>query len=68
MYTTSALGIANDANITEILREAGPQVCIYFVGISPQRITNLCCTQGLHIREIGKRSGTDPDKIGTYSS
>src|ERR1700722_12102188 len=27
MYTTSALGIANDANITEILREAGPQVC-----------------------------------------
>lgn len=43
-YLSASLQVAVEANIPEILREAGPQ--------------------GLHVKDIGYKSGVDPHKIG----
>jgi hypothetical protein len=57
-----SLGVVVEANIPEILREAGSQVRISVMKCSLYAY-NLPL-QGLHVRDIGKACGFDSHKMG----
>jgi hypothetical protein len=65
MYASAALGIMIELNITEILREAGPEVKSRGLLLKDKCLVLIYfCSQGLHAKEIGKRAQTDAGKIG----
>jgi hypothetical protein len=64
MFETAAIGSAAKFNVSEVLREAGPQVSIPAISLTASICSPLDKPQGLHIREIGEKTGTSPDRMG----
>jgi len=62
-YLSASLQVVASVNGPEILREAGPQVCVLI------QIFNFWMRlQGLHVKDIGDKCGSDPYEIGEWQT
>ena len=60
-HLSSCLRVASALNVVEILREAGPQVCVFHTDCA----TTSGFFQGLSANDIARQCNTDADKLGT---
>ncbi|KAG6811474.1 hypothetical protein H0H92_007246 [Tricholoma furcatifolium] len=63
-FKSAALRACLESNVTEILREAGPQVSFYFE--RNVRYLTMVIWKGLHVNDIAAKNGQDPRKLARF--
>ena len=60
----ACLDLACETNITEILREAGPEVSTQSSSLLRSQLNFLSDIQGSHVKDIAAKNKLHPDKLG----
>ncbi|EEB94917.1 hypothetical protein MPER_06196 [Moniliophthora perniciosa FA553] len=63
-FKSAAIRVCIESNVTEILREAGPQVSTVLSQPLYRIVTVF--SKGLHVDDIAKINGQDPRKLGRF--